>query len=633
MSDALDALLDRLQLGEGTDFELKAAQGRDGHGAVPRDLWESYSAMANTDGGLIVLGVEDKTHRILGIKNTSKVLKALWDGLNDPNTISVNLCRTADVTALSTATGDLICLTVPRATRHQRPVFVRNPIGGTYRRGHEGDYKVGDADVKRMLAEAMDDSRDSGILEGFTLDDLDQASLQAYRNLFRSTRPGHPWLALDDKGLLNMLGGWSRDRLTGKEGPTLASILMFGQFRPLHDAVPNYLVDYQELPERGAAERWLDRVTTDGMWSGNLFDFYRAVYPKLVRDLKVPFRMEGGHHRVDETPVHEAVREALVNTLIHGDYSVSVGVLVQKRPDGFLFRNPGNLRVSLDQALDGGLSDCRNRSLQKMFQMIGEGEQAGSGLPKILSAWKGQHWQVPDLEERSAPEHTVLFMSLASLMSEETLAELDERVGPEFRSLPEAARLALATALLEGEVTNDRLKTATGLHRTDLTVLLRDLTRQGFLISVGRGRGTHYHLVGHTQDLSGQSPLFDFIEDDKSSQHTLGGSQHNGDGSQHSDEHKGSIEITTAQWNELMAKSLVFREGKRATSGAQVQNLILELTKDHFLSRGQLAELLGRAEGTIQNHYLTRMVKEGALQMKFPDPNHPDQAYRAGRRA
>ena len=137
---------------------------------------------------------------------------------------------------------------------------------------------------------------------------------------------------------------------------------------------------------------------TPGMWSGNLFDFYRMVYPKLVRDLKVPFRMEHGHHRVDDTPVHEAIREAIVNTLIHGDYSVSVGILIQKRPEGFLFRNPDNLRVPLDQALAGGYSDCRNRSLQKMFQMIGEGEQAGSGLPKILSAWKGQHWRVPDLE-------------------------------------------------------------------------------------------------------------------------------------------------------------------------------------------------------------------------------------------
>lgn len=383
-------------------------------------------------------------------------------------------------------------------------------------------------------------------------------------------------------------------------------------------------MDYQELPESGAPERWLDRITTDGMWSGNLFDFYRAVYPKLVRDLKVPFRMESGHHRVDETPVHEALREALVNTLIHGDYSVSVGILVQKRPDGFFFRNPGNLRVSLDQALDGGLSDCRNRSLQKMFQMIGEGEQAGSGLPKILSAWKGQHWWVPDLEERTDPEHTVLFLSQASLMSEETLTELDERIGPAFRTLPDAARLALATALQEGKVTHDRLKTATGLHRTDLTELLRDLTRQGFLVSAGRGRGTHYHLVGSVDEAESGGLFAD-------SQHNGGDSQHNGGNSQHNAEHTGAQEPPTDEWEGLMFRAAVFRERERAASWDQVRGLILDLTHDRFLSLRQLSQLLDRAEGTLQNHYLRKMNKAGDLELKFPDLNHPQQAYRARR--
>lgn len=629
MPNDLEILLDRLHLGEDTDFELKAAQGRDDQGQVPNAFWETYSAMANTDGGVIVLGVEDRTCRILGIRDVARVMKQLWDGLGDRNTISRNLCQTSDITTVETEAGPVIRVRVPRATRQQRPVFVRNPMGGTYRRGHEGDYHVSDEDVKRMLAEAVEDSRDSRLMDGFTQDDLNLESVQAYRNLFRSTRPGHPWLNLDDKGLLAMLGGWTRDRQSGHEGPTLAGILMFGHFRALHDAVPHYLVDYQELPERDAPERYLDRVTTDGMWSGNLFDFYRAVYPKLVSGLRVPFRMEGGHHRVDETPVHEALREALVNTLIHGDYSVSVGVLVQKRPDGFLFRNPGNLRVTLDQALDGGLSDCRNRSLQKMFQLIGEGEQMGSGLPKILSAWKGQHWQMPDLAERGNPEHTLLSMSLASLMSDETLAELDERVGPEFRALPEAARFALATALLEGEVTNDRLKTATGLHRTDLTQLLRDLTRRGFLISVGRGRGTHYHLLGSTLDLDQQGQLFDFDGHNTASQQNESGSQHNGPSSQHNAEQSDGGQPTTADWEGLMARALVLREHERAKSAEQVRALILELTTDRFLTLRQLAELLNRAEGTLQNHYLRGMLRSGELELRHPDPTHPQQAYRA----
>ena len=66
---------------------------------------------------------------------------------------------------------------------------------------------------------------------------------------------------------------------------------MLGRWQVIHEAVPNYFVDYQERPLEGeGAEdtRWLDRVVPDGTWSGNLFDFYRRVVRKLVSDTKVP---------------------------------------------------------------------------------------------------------------------------------------------------------------------------------------------------------------------------------------------------------------------------------------------------------------------------------------------------------
>jgi ATP-dependent DNA helicase RecG len=53
-----------------------------------------------------------------------------------------------------------------------------------------------------------------------------------------------------------------------------------------------------------------------------------------------------------------------------------------------VFRNPGVLRVSATKALQGGVSDCRNRSLQQMFLMIGLGERAGSGMAKIQQGWQ-----------------------------------------------------------------------------------------------------------------------------------------------------------------------------------------------------------------------------------------------------
>ena len=72
-------------------------------------------------------------------------------------------------------------------------------------------------------------------------------------------------------------------------------------------------------------------MTTDGSWSGNLFDFYRRVFTKLTADLKVPFRNVGGV-RQPFGPVHEALQEALVNALIHADYTGRASVLVVKRP-------------------------------------------------------------------------------------------------------------------------------------------------------------------------------------------------------------------------------------------------------------------------------------------------------------
>jgi len=328
--------------------------------------------------------------------------------------------------------------------------------------------------------------------------------------------------------------------------------------------------------------------------------------------LKVPFRMEHGHHRVDDTPVHEAIREAIVNTLIHGDYSVRVGILIQKRPEGFLFRNPGNLRVPLDQALAGGHSDCRNRSLQKMFQMIGEGEQAGSGLPKILSAWKGQHWRVPDLEEHRDPEDTVMILSLASLMTEETIADLDERIGPTFRTLPETARLVLASTLVEGVTTHDYLKAVTGLHAADLTHLLRDLKFQGLLVPDGTGRGMHYRLANP--------------------QHLAGSPQHLPENPQRLVESPLPLpegpEGGPSAWETLEQAARTARASGKLPRSA-VENLILELCRKQFLSLQDLGRLLDRNPASLQNHYLSRMVRDSQLEMKFADrPAHPQQAYR-----
>lgn len=78
----------------------------------------------------------------------------------------------------------------------------------------------------------------------------------------------------------------------------------------------------------------------------------------------MPFALDVNQFRKDDSPAHAAVREALVNTLIHADYEGRAGVRVLRDPSGYEFINPGLLLVTPEQVWRGGVSEPRNPVLQ-----------------------------------------------------------------------------------------------------------------------------------------------------------------------------------------------------------------------------------------------------------------------------
>ncbi|HBE94819.1 MAG TPA: AAA family ATPase [Desulfovibrio sp.] len=611
-------------LSEDVDLEVKLAAGRDGRGELPDSFFETYSAMANTNGGTVLLGVKEKPKGHFtpqGLPDTANILKKLWDELNNRDKVSANLLSHSLVREVEVEGRLILRIDIPRAPRSSRPVYIgRDPLRGTYRRLHEGDYKADQESVKRMLAEQVEDARDARVLPRFDMDDLDPASLSAYRNVFSSVRPDHPWNALDNLEFLRMIGAWGRNRETAEEGLTLGGLLMFGQLPFILDQLPHYILDYQERSEPRAELRWVDRVTTDGTWPGNLFEFYRIAYRKLTTDLKIPFRLHGDR-RTDDTPVHEALREALVNTLIHADYSGRVSVLVVKRPDMFGFRNPGTSRIPLAAAIRGGESDCRNRKLQKMFQLAGLGEQAGSGIPKIYQNWRGQQWFPPKLYEKNKPEQTLLEMSMHSFIPEEISTKLQELFGDRIAALTETERLALALAAADGTITHPRFKDVAAVHPGDASKVLSHLVREGFLESSGTGRGTVYSLpgTGALREKTLRERYLDTIFSD---------GPNPAPDSVHS-----NLELACLPdpliYPDLHVKTAAIRARSRAPR-LEVERVILDVCAEHYLSPRDLAELLGRAQETLRIHYLAKMVKDGRLELLHPTtPNHPRQRYRA----
>ena len=380
-------LIDLQTLSESFELEFKLAQGKDGTGKLPDDFWPTYSAMANTRGGYVVLGVREKKGHftIAGINDIQTVKSQLFNTANNKQKVNINLLNDLHVQDVKLQGVSILVIEIPAARREQKPVYLKKqPMTETFLRLHEGDVRCSEEQVKRMMIEQIESSRDDKILKGFNFSDIDHDSLRSYRNLLAVAKPQHPWLELDLFELFKNLGGWRKDRQADDEGITLAGVLMFGCWDAIQDAVPNYFVDYRERDETIPNSRWIDRIYPDGTWSGNIFDFYRRTYRKLISDLKVPFELQEGI-RLDDTKAHEAIREALVNTLVHADYTGRSSILVIKRPDLFGFRNPGLMRVPPDIAIKGGESDCRNRRVHQMFLMIGAGERAGSGIPKIIS--------------------------------------------------------------------------------------------------------------------------------------------------------------------------------------------------------------------------------------------------------
>ena len=142
------------QYRENNRLEAKKSQG-----GLPRSIWETYSAFANTDGGLILLGVvenkEDKSFSAVPLEDPSQLAADFWNTLCIPGVVSVNLLQPQDIQVVESQGYEIVVIHIPRATAAQTPVYIGpSPFGGTYLRRGEGDYRCTAEEVHAMLHDA-----------------------------------------------------------------------------------------------------------------------------------------------------------------------------------------------------------------------------------------------------------------------------------------------------------------------------------------------------------------------------------------------------------------------------------------------------------------------------------------------
>ncbi len=489
LQPALDKLLgDR----ESNEVEFKTAAG-----GFPHSFWETYSSFANTNGGMIVLGVKEKdgTFTLDGLTEAQvqKYKRDFFNSMHNKQTVNIPLLKDDDVQTIPFNKSYLLFFYIPRAEVSLRPVYCGyDPYSGTYRRDIDGDYHCTREEVTSMFSDAdLTNTADGRILKNFSKEDLDANSIRQYRRKFEQWNPDHVWNTLPEDEFLNKLNVFRKDRKTGEYGLTYAGLLMFGTYSAITDANLNFFPDYQEIQD--SKGRWVNRICPDGNWESNLFQFYSRVLPILQNFLPSPFQLDGNQRKA-ETPAHVAVREALANALVHADYTVNASLNIYKYPNKIVFSNPGTMLIPRKQYYRGGESVCRNKYLQKMFTFLGASERAGSGADKIIHGWEDLKWKRPYIEERSRPNKVVLTLSMESLLDKAILEDLEKRFGGGIKTLSQNKLVTLALAYSEEEITNERLQYALEMHRADITKMLGQLCTMKLLESSGRGRGTRYHI-------------------------------------------------------------------------------------------------------------------------------------------
>ncbi len=490
---------------EATNVEVKSAEG-----GLPSSVRETLSAFSNSpSGGSLILGLDEVAgFRALGLSDPAKMQADLAsmcrDDLHPPLKPSITV---EDVDGVAVVLAE-----VPELSRAEKPCYVkaRGLERGSYVRVGESDRRLTSEEVQQLVADRGQPTFDMQIVDETALHDLDSAAVSTYLTRLRGAK-GRIFGSESDEVVLRMTKITAL-RADGSEGVTLAGLLSLGRYPQQY--LPQLNLTFVHYPTSSgeatsAGVRFLDNISIEGSIPAIVREALAAIQRNMSR--RALISGEGRRDMWEYPP--EALREAIVNALVHRDLSPGsrgTQVQVEMYPDRLRLTNPGGLFGSIDLALLGeeGRSSARNALLMKVLEDVavpGEdrtvAENRGSGIRAMRAALRQAGMSPPDFRDRLTsfevrmPNHT--------LLDEDTVSWLNQ-VGRE--GLRDTQCIALAQ-LRRGEVfDNARYRAATGVvdSRT-ATWELQDLVARELVEQTGTRGGARYTLSEYAQALGTES--------------------------------------------------------------------------------------------------------------------------------
>ncbi len=409
---------------ESNSIELKAAEK-----GCPR-LFDTLSSFSNQQGGgKIIFGIDESSgYKICGVYDAADIQKKIMEQSLQMEPVVRPLCTVAEVDGKV-----IVCAEIQEIDNNFKPCFYKGAgrLKGSYIRVADGDRLMTEYEVYSYEAfkkKIQDELREA---ERAVIDDIKTNAFYKYLLELKEKRPNLSGLT-EEK--ICRLQGFTTD---GK--PTLAGVMLFSDYPQAF--FPQLCITAVSVPGTeisvagGVGERFIDNKRIDGtlvqMMNDALIFVRKNMREKTTFDSRTGMRTDKSEYPII------ALREIIVNALVHRDYSIytdSAPITIKMFSNRIEVENPGGLygRMTLDQL--GNISaDTRNPFIANALEVLGETENRYSGIPTIKNAMK--EWGLP--EPVFENERGVFRVTLYNRNVRETIGSNDEeREILEFCEIP-----------------------------------------------------------------------------------------------------------------------------------------------------------------------------------------------------
>lgn len=461
---------------ESSNLEFKKSAEK-----LPKDVWETYSAFANTSGGYIILGVTEPTpykYNIEGVGNSDRILADLFNTAANHDKVSRNVLHNQNVATEMIDGKTVIIIQIDELPVNQKPLYLNRNLSQTYIRKNSGDYLASAEDISRFMRNATDNI-DAELLDNYTVDDLDIDSILIFKEMVHNRRPTANFLEMDNFDFLKEMGVFRIDRADGRKYKlTLVGLIFLGTEEAIASKLPHFHLDY--LNKKGKSERWLDRVSSNDLIYPNLniLKFYRTVLDKLFATIDEPFDLDEKAVRKSKSELQTVLREALVNMLMHADYlDKDNPVRCEVHDLYYVFTNPGTMKIPKDLFFLGNYSNPRNDILLSFFKKIGAAEREGGGGKAIYSYTVKNNFREPELVVDLQKTYLKIWVAFPK---------------ESYTEFPESVQKVLMFIRDNAIVRMKEIEAGTGLSNYYVRKAIKQLADNNLIQVHGQGKATAY---------------------------------------------------------------------------------------------------------------------------------------------